>query len=240
MYKYALRHEYICKNYAELIILPQKPKSTRDGFTTEEIERLWADYNSGNEFTGYILIMIYTGMRPGELQSLQKNNIFLEKNYMIGGIKPAAGIDREIAIPKKTKHIVSLFHSVSEAELVPLVKEVFYKNFFETLERARILRLTPHCCRHTFPTLAASAGIQPGIIMEMMGHEDYDTTIHYTHTPVQDKINAATVNLLHNSIFVLLAIKGHCRPAIYTADNLGKEVDPLCAVDFDLLFSRFE
>ena len=62
---------------------------------------------------------------------------------MIGGIKTAAGTDREIAIPQKIKPIVSRLHSASKAEFVPIGKVVLYKNFLEALERAGIRRLTP-------------------------------------------------------------------------------------------------
>lgn len=31
------------------------------------------------------LIMLYSGMRSGEIRTIKKENIFLDENYMIGG-----------------------------------------------------------------------------------------------------------------------------------------------------------
>ena len=45
-----------------------------------------------------VLVMIYTGMRPGEFTTIKKDNVYLEERYMIGGIKTAAGKDRIIPI----------------------------------------------------------------------------------------------------------------------------------------------
>jgi len=38
--------------------LPPLTKSNKDAFDLGEIKLLWEDYNKGNDFTGYILIMI--------------------------------------------------------------------------------------------------------------------------------------------------------------------------------------
>lgn len=40
-------------------------------------------------------------------------------------------------------------------------------------------RLTPYCTRHTFASLATAANIKPEILQQLMGHEDYATTVNY-------------------------------------------------------------
>ncbi len=40
-------------------------------------------------------------------------------------------------------------------------------------------RLTPYCARHTLATLATTADIKPEILKEILGHEDYTTTVNY-------------------------------------------------------------
>ena len=62
MYKYAMQNDYVEKNYAEYIALPKKQKPKKDAFTQLEIDKLFEDYQD-NSFNGYMLIMIYTGMR---------------------------------------------------------------------------------------------------------------------------------------------------------------------------------
>jgi integrase len=194
LYKYATENDYCDKNYAQYIKLPPKPKSKKDAFTSKEVDALWKDYKAGNQFTGYILIMIYTGMRFGELAKIEKENIHLPEKYMIGGIKTKAGIDREIPLCDKIIPIVSVFYLAGEKKILEMHEKVFYNKFYETLEKLSIRKLNPHCCRHTAATALADAGIQPAIITAILGHEDYSTTLNYTHIPLEEKIKA--VNLI--------------------------------------------
>lgn len=193
MYKYALQNDYCEKNYAEYIKLPPKEKSKNDSFTPDEIKKFWEDYEKGNEFTGYILILIYTGMRYGELATMEKKNIFIKERYMIGGIKTEAGIDREIPIAEKIVPIVTKFYLQNSTMLLEMPEKVFYNSYHVTLERLKMRKLKPHCCRHTFSTLMANKGIQPAVIKETAGHEDYATTMIYTHIKLDEKLKAVNV-----------------------------------------------
>jgi integrase len=110
MFKYAMEHDYITKNYTSFVRLPPIPKSKKDSFNEKELTAIWTDYNAGNQFTGYILLMTYTGMRFGELQAIKKTDIDLERRVIIGGIKTEAGKDREIPLCKKIMPIVQIFY----------------------------------------------------------------------------------------------------------------------------------
>lgn len=190
MFRYAKINEFCTVNFAEYIKLPPLEKSKKDAFTDDEIESLWKLYESGNEFTGYILIMIYTGMRYGEISTIKKENIYLEERYMIGGIKTDAGKNREILINEKIYPIMCRFYDKCSDKLLELSEERFYKQFKECLAAANTRPLTPHCCRHTFSTLMAKAEVQPAIIKEAAGHANYSTTLGYTHIPLKTKLDA--------------------------------------------------
>ena len=190
LYSYAIENDYSSKNYASFIKLPTKPKSTKDAFNSEEIAKFHKDYENGSDFTGYILIMIYTGMRYGELAKIEKQNIHIEEKYMIGGIKTEAGTDRTIPIADKILPIIQKYCDRSKKKILDIHEKVFYNNFYVTLERLDIRKLSPHCCRHTFATLMANAGVQPAIITETAGHEDYATTLQYTHIALSEKLKA--------------------------------------------------
>ena len=69
-------------------------------------------------------------------------------------------------------------------------EKVFYNSYYVALVRAGVRRLNPHCCRHTFATLRAQAGIQPAVITETAGHEGYSTTMGYTHIQLSEKLKA--------------------------------------------------
>ena len=91
MYKYALKNDIADKDYAEFVELPKKEKSKKEAFSPADIVKLWEDYERGNSFNGYILIMIFTGMRYGEISTIQKRNVHLPEQYIVGGIKTEAG-----------------------------------------------------------------------------------------------------------------------------------------------------
>ncbi|MBR1723426.1 MAG: site-specific integrase [Ruminococcus sp.] len=74
----------------------------------------------------------------------------------------------------------------------------WYKNkndFYDewTAKRAALgLReeLTPYCCRHTYITRLTALGVSPAMLQELAGHEDYDTTLDYTHLSVAERLDA--------------------------------------------------
>ena len=81
-----------------LLDLTNYKKPEKDAFTDAEVDALWHDYlgmeangTIGNDlkhpFTGYILIMIYCGLRFGELSTIRIENIDLDAREMMGGIK---------------------------------------------------------------------------------------------------------------------------------------------------------
>lgn len=186
LYKYAIQNDYCDKNYATFIKLPPKEKSKKDAFTKKERAKLWKDYEAGNDFTGYILIMIYTGMRYGEISKIKTADINFNDRYMVGGIKTEAGVDRIIPICDIIFPIIKKL--AGDKKLLDIPEKRFYNNYYATLERIKVRRLPPHSCRHTCASALAEAGVQPAIIKEILGHEDYSTTLGYTHISIEEKL----------------------------------------------------
>lgn len=191
MYNYAIKNDIADKDYSKFIELEKKAKSKKDSFTSAEVDKLWDDYNNGNKFTGVILIMIYTGMRYGEISTVRKSNIHLAEHYLIGGIKSEAGIDREIPICDKVYPIIESLYNANKKKLLEMPEKMFYTQYYFALERLSIRKLEPHCCRHTAATALANAGIAPAIIIAILGHEDYTTTLkNYTHIKIAEMLEA--------------------------------------------------
>lgn len=191
LYKYALQNDVCDKNYADFVSLPKKEKSKKDAFTAAEIAALWKDYENGNSFTGYILIMIYTGLRFGEISTIEKKNVHLAEKYMIGGIKSDAGRDREIPLADNVLPIVEILYKRGKKKILEMHEKVFYNEFYAALERAGVRKLPPHSCRHTTATALANAGVYPAAIIAILGHADYATTMeNYTHIRLEEKLKA--------------------------------------------------
>ena len=89
----------------------EKEKSDKHiPFTTKEI-LIISELAHSNDTAKLVMIYMYTGLRPSELLLIDKNNVFLEKNYMIGGIKTAAGQNRPIIIHSKVKDYIEYFYT---------------------------------------------------------------------------------------------------------------------------------
>ena len=191
LYKYAMMNSYCEKNYAEFISLPKLKKPDKDAFSAAEIARIWDAWNQGEMIAGYVLIMIYTGMRPGELRTLEVSNIHLNDRYMIGGIKTEAGKNRQILIAEKIAPVIAkLCPKNGERLFFEIAKNDLNKQFNALTEKLGIRHLTPHCCRHTCATALAQENIPPAVIKEIMGHTNYQTTLGYTHINLDTKLDA--------------------------------------------------
>lgn len=181
MGEYAEKNEYADKNRGKLIDLPPLDTKEKEAFTVEEVKALWTDYENGNTFTGYALVMIYTGMRFGELKDVLVENIHLEEGYLTGGKKTEAGKTRPIILTDRIKPVVERLIEGKKAKLVEMHPDRFRAEFDAMTARAGVRPLKPHSCRHTFCTMLALAGVQPGIIQKVAGHTSYNTTATYTH-----------------------------------------------------------
>ena len=190
LYRIAIRKEIVMHNKSEYIDLPDAPKAKRECWTKDEVAALWKDYET-NAFTGYILIMCYAGLRYGEIATIQLENIHLAENYMIGGIKTEAGINREIPIHKRIKPIIERFVSQRRKKLLEMNEDNFYDAYWTTIRRTGLRERPPQTCRHFYFSSMTAAGIEGGIIAETGGHASYLTTMkNYVRIPLEDKLDA--------------------------------------------------
>lgn len=190
-YKIAIKRDIVPYNKASYLELPMLHEEARQPFTHDDLSAFLRDWQCGHHFTGYILIMCYAGLRPGELMAQQIENIHLDEQYMIGGIKTAAGTNRTIPLPDVLMPVMEYLVKNRKRKLLEMNKDTFYQRYWETIERLAVSHLSPYSCRHTYMTELARAGVQPGIITAAGGHTDYQTTLRYTHIPISDMVAAA-------------------------------------------------
>ena len=192
LYQTAMRDDLIEKNRAEYISLPKLISSERETFSDADINALWDDYKTKKEpITAQILILLYTGMRPCELLTIRVENIQLQEQYMTGGAKTEKGRNRKIIIPSKLVPVVQEQMLSARAGKLAHYKKtsIFYETWAE--KRAALgLRstLTPYCARHTYISRLTALKVSPAMLQELAGHEDYETTLIYTHLSLEDRL----------------------------------------------------
>lgn len=98
MYKYAMKHEIVDKNYAQLCsgVKRTTPQIVRIPFSDQEIESLWQHLEI--PFADMILVGIYSGWRPQELAVLKIADVDLANMFYSGGLKTDAGKNRIVPI----------------------------------------------------------------------------------------------------------------------------------------------
>lgn len=192
LYQVALPDQYVKTNLSEYIELPDLNAKQQQAFQADEITKLWNDYTAGNWWTGYILLMIYTGMMPGELLDALKSHIDWQGKQIIGaGKKTKERRETPIVLADFILPVLADLCEHTEGDkLIRINKDRFYDTYYESLERAGCRRLTPYSCRHTAATTLALENIPPSVIQKIMRHAKFTTTERYIHVSIDPMLEA--------------------------------------------------
>lgn len=192
IFDYALKNDFISSNKVSFVEVGKKIKILeRKIFTKEEIDILWKNINSAEEYCQYIyivLILLYTGMRIGELQNLKNEDIDLENRIIkIKASKTEAGV-RVIPISSKIYDLVKKHVNLEQEYFVKgdttlkLSYSTFKPRFQKLLKKLGIQEHTIHDTRHTFATMLNNADANSTTITKLIGHVNFNTTENiYTH-----------------------------------------------------------
>lgn len=196
LFNYAIENDIVEKDYSRFVEIGTNNKKTnRRPFNKDEIAALWS--NVDMPYVDTILIMLYSGMRPGELTTIRTDAVNLSERTMRGGIKTSAGKDRVIPINKKIAEIVSkrvaegYDYLVANSDGSAMSYYDYYTCNFKPIMEHLGMDHRPHDCRHTFATLMDNAGANKLSIKRIMGHASKDVTDSiYTHKDIGELIKA--------------------------------------------------
>jgi len=168
----------------------------RQPFSHKELDLLWKMHES-NVYLTVALIMIYTGVRVGELLDLRKEDVHLDDRWFyVREAKTVSGI-REVPIAEKIVPFMQywidrpceyLICSQADAQLP-------YYTFRDTYWNAAMdivsMDHRPHDTRHTCISLLTEAGIDQRVIRKIVGHKGQGVTeTVYTHLELPVKLEA--------------------------------------------------
>lgn len=197
MYKYALMNNYIERDLSQFFVYSwvEPSEQIHSRYTDEEIAVLWANLYVVNN-VDLILITIYSGLRPTELLEITTDNVHLDEQYMIGGIKTEAGIDRVIPIADKILPLIKNRYDKNKRFLVNNKYGNHYTygsyvsaNFNTVMNRLQMQHL-PHDGRHTFASLMDNVGANEVCLKLIMGHSMRNDVTKgvYTHKTIPQLI----------------------------------------------------
>ena len=172
-------------NLAPYIELPPLKEQKIQPYTRDEIVSFWRAYADGDAFVGYILLMIYTGMMPGELKSLTRPMIDWEKREIIGaGLKTDIRKQTPIVFPELVEPVLRHLCDASVSRkgvVLDMSEDNFYAEFHRAEARCGVRDLKPYSCRHTTATALALDNVHLSVIKEIMRHSKITTTERYIH-----------------------------------------------------------
>lgn len=181
---YAIIKDYPITNYSQHLNLgPNIPTIKRRVFTRQQINKLWAIDTS---YSHMILILLYTGLRIGELLNLRKQNINRRSSYLIvRHAKTKAGEGRIIPIHHRIMPLIEQLYTNTDDYLFTISYTTFHKHFKNIMKQLNC-KHTIHDTRHTFASLL-DAVAPPNALRSLLGHKQGDiTTRVYTHKTIRE------------------------------------------------------
>lgn len=202
MYDYAVVHEIVTPDKREMIRYldiskPGNPnKMDRKIFTYKEIQKLW-EMKDANVYINVALIMIYSGVRIGELLTLEKSDVHLDDRWFyVREAKTVSGI-REVPIAEKIVPFMQYWmdrpcdHLICSGADAPLPYYTFRDNYWKAVMDILDMDHRPHDTRHTCISLLTEAGVDQRIIRKIVGHKGQGVTeTVYTHLELPVKLEA--------------------------------------------------
>ena len=181
LYKSACADMFVPSNLTQYLTLPALSEKESEAFTEDEVKAIWKAYTDGDIFAGYLLIMIYSGMMPGELMSCKKEMINLDRCEIYGCGKKTRK-KSVIVFADSIKPVINTITATNDSNMLcPYSEYMFYKLYHEATARIGIRDLPPYSCRHTTGTTAAKLNLNAPTIQEMMRHSKITTTQKYIH-----------------------------------------------------------
>ncbi|MFC1714278.1 tyrosine-type recombinase/integrase [Candidatus Poribacteria bacterium] len=196
MLKMATRWRYIDKNVVDNVEKPKLIRNPPRFLSQEEIQRLIKEAHGSHIFP-LIVTALHTGMRKSELLNLQWTDIdfaqgtttvqskedWHTKSYKSRTLQLTPFL-RGILIQEQqrlhSEEISCLYVFTWKGERI---KQDIRRSFGRVLRNAELdnCGVTLHTLRHTFASQLVMAGVNLREVQQLMGHQDYSTTLRYAH-----------------------------------------------------------
>lgn len=219
----AIDNGFCTRNPTANLKVPYIAEPTRENFTMEEVAIIlrFASVYDPQRVGVAIMTLLLTGLRRSELLGLKRSDItddsltinrtiYLENNKLCvaeNAAKTVKSLRTVPLTPELAYRLQTLPHKgeflFSTRSGTPMHPRNFnrdYDAFFARLQDAEpfVRRLSPHCCRHTFATLARESGADIRVLQELLGHTNIKTTARYSHASMgsmRDAIQGLRVSI---------------------------------------------
>lgn len=163
IFNWAIKNEILERNPMQFVHKTATTETKRNPFTAEEVRSIWN--MSDSPIRTMALILLYTGMRVGELYTVSE----VHENYIRAGEKTEAGINRIIPLHSKIRQFADTLREPPVYANRTTISRLFSESFPGH---------TPHDCRRTFISRCVECGVDGTVARKITGHVGKD--IHET------------------------------------------------------------
>ena len=194
LFRIAAAEGYVRQEIPTFIRLPQLEESEQTPFSETEQKALWKCYESGDIRAAVPLLMIYTGMMPGEAMALRVDQIDISGHRIHGaGMKTKVRKQTDIVLAETIIPLVQdlIDHAQPSGYIWKRMEDEWYANYHAVLKDAGCRDLPPYSCRHTTATaLAVTKNIAPQTVRKVMRWSTAKMLDRYAHPDQNDALKA--------------------------------------------------
>lgn len=193
---FAIRQGWIKENLARVCILPEKPITHKKVFSHEEICLLWDYYNGKVKITptphkngkmisnedyrracAALLIMLYSGMRPGELLNIKAANVDMIHHEISGAAtKTRESKKNPICFSTAISGIITDYILGEKNQFAAVEMETLRKQVDSLFNKLGMKHHELSACRTTFATFFSENETDEEPLRRLMRHTDIKTT----------------------------------------------------------------
>lgn len=193
LFEIAAKDRFVVRDLPSLISLPEHEETERIPFNKDEQKALWKAYDEGDRRAAAHLLMIYTGMMPGEAMLLKVENINLkDRTITRAGLKTKIRKRTPVVLADCILPVVEdlIEHAMPSGYIWKRNEKAWYENYYAVLEETGCRKLPPYSCRHTTATaLAVDKNVAPQTIRKIMRWSTVKMLDHYAHPQTEDALD---------------------------------------------------
>ena len=192
LFEIAAAEKQVVRDLPSFITLPEHLESEPIPFNKEEQKAIWKAYDNGDIRAARHLLMIYTGMMPGELMNLRVEHIDLNsRTIMRAGLKTKIRKRTPVVLADCILPVVEdlIAHAMPSGYIWARNEERWYREYHAVLLENECRDLPPYSCRHTTATaLAVDKNVAPQTIRKIMRWSTVKMLDHYAHPDTSDAL----------------------------------------------------
>src|SRR6266536_4572596 len=174
------------------------PKRVVVPLSVDEVARFWSSFRNARDLA-IVGLMLLHGLRSAEVMALNRDDVLLSEGQIrVRGkgtklrLLPLAPettklLDHYLRVERPDPCSAALFVVLKGPARGQRMTPAGLRSLFRHHRRTTGVQLAnPHRFRHTFASDMVRAGISLPALMQLMGHSDIETTMHYVKVSPQD------------------------------------------------------